>query len=252
MDALTQLFDERLQEIEAYLDLLDVLEKQVTNGPPKIGDTLISSQQQKILYSSVYLQLYNLVEATATWCIGAVASAAANGGRWQPADLSKKLRREWVRTFARTHVDLNYDNRLNAANELCDHLIYSLPINAWDVEKGGGGNWDDHEIEAITERLGCDLGITRQVYSDVKRKIRDDKGPLELVKYLRNRLAHGSLSFAECGDGVTVADLREIKDRTAKYLREVLAAFNGYIDSYQFLDPTRRPTPPAATAGGTT
>ena len=64
MDPLTESFEERLQEIEVYLDLLEHLEQQVAIGPPKIGESSITTQQQKILYSSVYLQLYNLVEAT--------------------------------------------------------------------------------------------------------------------------------------------------------------------------------------------
>ncbi len=241
MDVLTQLFNDRLQEIDAYLDLLDALERQVQVGPPKIGGAAITAQQQKILYSSVYLQLYNLVEATATWCVDAVATAAAEGERWRPGDLSAGLRREWVRTTARTHTDLNYDNRLGSASALCERLIHALPVDAWQVEKGGGGNWDDNEIEIITKRIGCKLRISPTVYSRIKRKIRDDKSPLALVKYLRNRLAHGSLSFSECGDGVTAVELREIKELTEMYLREVVGAFRSYIDEYHFLIPEKRP-----------
>lgn len=84
-------FEDRLQEIDAYLTLMDALERQIQVGPPRIGGELITAQQQKILYSSVYLQLYNLVEATATWCVEAVASAAADGGRWRPNDLTIEL-----------------------------------------------------------------------------------------------------------------------------------------------------------------
>ena len=54
MDTLAETFEERLQEIDAYLDLLDALERQVHDGPPKIGGGRITAQQQKILYSAVY------------------------------------------------------------------------------------------------------------------------------------------------------------------------------------------------------
>ena len=107
-------------------------------------------------------------------------------------------------------------------------------------------NWDDDEIKAITDRLGLELRISPQVYSAVKRPFRDDKGPLALVKYLRNRLAHGSLSFAECGDGITVNELRDLKQRTSDYLREVVAAFRQYLDEHQYLVQDRRPAPGAA------
>ena len=241
MEPLVKTFDERVQEIEAYLDLLDALERQVREGPPRIAGSPITAQQQKILYSGVYLQLYNLVEATATWCVDGVAAAAARGGVWRPRDLSLALKREWVRTTARTHIELNYENRLQTALEFFDWLVDSRPIAEWEVQKGGGGNWDDMELEAIAERLGCQLRVSREVYQNIKRTIRDDKTPLALVKYLRNKLAHGALSFTECGENVTTAELREIKDRAARYLREVVDEFQRFIDSCDFLDPTKRP-----------
>ena len=241
MDSLAQTFEERLQEIDAYLELLDALERQVREGPPKLGGSVVTAQQQRILYSSVYLQLYNLVEATVTWCLDAVSAAAAEEGRWLPTDLSGEMRREWIRVHARTHVVLNFENRLETAIAFFDRLAAAAPISEWSLEKGRGGNWDDVEIEEISARLGCTLRINRATLKGVKRIVRDDRNALGLVKYLRNRLAHGSISFAECGDGVTVGDLRDIKERTADYLREVVEAFRFFIGQHEFLIPTRRP-----------
>src|ERR1700685_732050 len=238
-DTLNQTFEERLQEIEAYLDLLEALERQVQTGPPVIGGATITTQQQKILYSCVFLQLYNLIEATVTWCVSAVSDAASEQGRWKPGDLTAKLRREWVRATARTHIDLNQENRLDCAVELCELLIRSSPVSKFTVAIRA--NWDDQEIETITERIGCELQISKDVLQGIKRHIRDDKGALALIRDLRNRLGHGSLSFSECGAGMTVPELRDLKQRTALYLREVVAGFRAYIDSYEFLVPARRP-----------
>lgn len=235
-------FDERLQEIDAYLELLEAFERQIQHGPPTIGGAPITSQQQKILYSSVYLQLYNLVEATATWCIAAVAEAAADAAaQWRPADLTEELRKEWIRTTGRTHIELNCDNRLAATVNVCDIVLKSIPIAKWEIEKGGGGNWDDYALEEITKRIGCDLKIDQQIIKDAKRRIREDKGSLGLVKLLRNRLAHGSLSFEDCGDGITVIDLKDIRGRTANYLRAVIAGFTRYLEDFSFVVPERRP-----------
>lgn len=233
MDSLIQTFEERLQEIDAYLTLLDAFERQLREGPPKIGGETITAQQQKILYSSVYLQLYNLVEATANWCIDAVSVASASA-RWKPIDLIAEVRREWVRVTARTHSDLNVENRLDTTVAFCDRVLQISHLSNWSIEKGGGGNWDDLALAAITARLGFELFVSQPVLTGIKKHIREERGALVLVRFLRNQLAHGSLSFAECGDGVTVADLRDIKDRTALYLREVVAAFRDYIDGYNF------------------
>lgn len=238
-DTLSQTFEERLQEIETYLDLLEALEQQVQTGPPTIGGTTITTQQQKILYSCVFLQLYNLIEATVTWCVNAVSEAASDQGRWRPGDLAVKLRREWVRATARTHIELNEEHRLDQAVELSELLIQSSPILNFTIERRG--NWDDREIQTITSRLGCDLQISADVLSGIKKPIRDEKGALVLIRDLRNRLGHGSLSFSECGDGMTVLDLRDLTQRVALYLREVVSAFREYIDTYEFLIPQRRP-----------
>lgn len=243
MNDFVQAFEERLQEIEAYLDLLELLERQVQQGPPRIGETgpTISVQQQRILYSSVYLQLHSLVESTITRCVDAVSTAVVEKGPWLPSDLSVNLRREWVRYIARTHTELTYEHRLESALMLCDHLVQILPVSPFTVERGGGGNWDDNTIYDISTRLGLSLRVGDEVYHGVKRPFRNDQGSLVFIKSLRNNLAHGSLSFAECGEGVIVSDLRDLKDRTALYLREVVASFKASIEAYEFLLPERRP-----------
>lgn len=123
--------------------------------------------------------------------------------------------------------------------ELCELVIQSSPVANFTVARRA--NWDDQEIETITERLGCELQINQEVLKGIKRHVRDDKGALTLIRDLRNKLGHGSLSFSECGEGVTVPDLRDLKQRTSLYLREVIAAFRTYIDGYEFLVPARRP-----------
>lgn len=243
MDALRNAFAERLAEVEAYLEFLRVLEARAQDGPPKLegAEHPISAQQQKILYSSVYLQLYNLVESTMTRCIDAVALSAAQAGTWVPGDLSGDLRKEWVRVIARTHKELTPDHRLESALVLCEHLVAALPVANFEIDTGGGGNWDDNAIEKISERLGLALVVSQPVYSSVKRKIRNDLGPLQLVKDLRNRLAHGSISFTECAENVTVTQLMELKQKTVDYMREVVERFITYLSSHEFLLPARRP-----------
>lgn len=242
MNDFSQTFEDRKIEIEAYLDLLESLERQVQQGTPRLGasGSIITVQQQKILYSSVYLQLYNLVESTVKRCVEAVCIAVTSE-QWRPKDLSDKVRQEWVRFTAQTHINLNSENRLEAALCLCEHLVQILPISTFKIETGGGGNWDDNAIEEISKRLGLSLSISPDIYSNIKRKFRNDKGALTYVKSLRNDLAHGSLSFAECGEGITVRELRSLSNLTILYLQEVVSCFQASIDAHEFLLPASRP-----------
>jgi hypothetical protein len=46
-------FDERLEEIETYLEFLEGVEQEVRNGAPRLGSSglIITARQQRILYS---------------------------------------------------------------------------------------------------------------------------------------------------------------------------------------------------------
>lgn len=242
MTTLAVFFNERLQEVDSHLEFLDAMERSARGGAPQFlrVENAITTDQQKILYSTVYLQLYNLVEATMSRCVEAVGDAASSGA-WVASDLIPELQLEWVRAVARTHVDLTPQNRLVYAMELVKCVVDTLPLPPFKIEKGGGGNWDDKAIEAISKRLGFRLRISASVMTKVKQKIRNDLGPIGLVKSLRNELAHGAISFVECAGETDVAALRAIRDVTADYMRGVMQAFLSYIDEARFVQEARRP-----------
>ena len=96
-------------------------------------------------------------------------------------------------------------------------------------------------IEAISERIGCILNITPSVAASVKRNFRDDKNALAFVKDLRNKLAHGSISFEQSGENVTVADLKDLKQKTVDYLRQVVQSFKQYVNDCCYLNVALRP-----------
>ncbi len=238
-------FTDRVAEIDAYLGLVSAVEQATRTGTPilptETGTVVrVSPLQQQILYAGVYMHLYNLVEATLSQCITAVETAASAGTRWKPADLSAKLRREWVKSIARTHESLNDENRLEATLDLCNHLVEMLPVSV-KISKGGGGNWDDEQISEFAKRLGLQISLKQTTYSEVKRPFRDGQGALKLIKTRRNMLAHGEMSFAECGYAHSHAELAKLKDRTCSYLDEVISCFESYITQHEFLDLAKRP-----------
>lgn len=237
-------FNERLAEVEAYLSFLDELEAAAQMGAPKFGDTgaPLSPQQTQILRAGVFVQLYNLVEATITRCLDALAVASWSGA-WKAADLNPHFRKEWVKVVVAANRELNADNRLKYAVALTDFLVQGTPLQEFKLEKGGGGNWSDTNIEDMLGRVGLRLRLPPTVRAAAKRKFRDDLGSLALVVKLRNDLAHGNISFAECGENETVAGLREISKNTAVYLRSVVRAVERFIDRHEFLEAARRPIP---------
>jgi hypothetical protein len=249
IDELVARFDERYGEIVTYLDLLDAIETLVMSGVPRLGNEdglVVSTQQQRILYSSVYLQLYNLVESTVVGSLDAISRAAMEQAIHLPGDLSAEVRREWVKQIARTNVEMAPDKRLDEAIVLCDHLIADLRVGPFYIEKGGGGNWHDGEIKKIAKRIGCELQVSRRARAGINRPIRNDMGAMALVVSLRNALAHGNISFGECGQYDTAAELRRLAESVEVYLREVVAAFGKFIEERGYLQQERRPVAAAA------
>lgn len=230
---LIAVFNERYQEIKAYISFLDNVEKSVQSGVPRLSgiNEKITPDQQRILKSSLYLQLYNLVESTVSRCLEAVAQEIEKENRY-PGELGEELRKEWVRSIARTHDDsLSSEKRLEAALIMCEKLLQKAPIVNFAIDRGGGGNWDDTSIKKICDRLGCTLNFSPNVEAAAKRHVRDKMGVMAFVKVLRNDLAHGSISFAECGDDVTVSELQAITTAVEGYLRETIESFINFINS---------------------
>jgi hypothetical protein len=160
---------------------------------------------------------------------------------WVPGDLTVELRNEWVKYMARTGIPTGPDKRLQDAIVLCDHLVAALPVAEFDIEKGGGGNWDDSAIKRVASRIGFQLRVSRKADQGVKHKIRNDLGAMALIVDLRNGLAHGRLSFVECGQDDSVAELRSLSERIGTFLREVVAAFITFIKDHGYIRPERRP-----------
>jgi hypothetical protein len=87
------------------------------------------------------------------------------------------------------------------------------------------GNIDARKIREIAEQYG---------FSAKTHKLTKGGEKLEIVKKLRNALAHGDISFSECGRDYTVAELKEIRKQVIWYLRNILKNIERYIEDKRF------------------
>ena len=114
-----------------------------------------------------------------------------------------------------------------------------MPLN-----KGGLGctvayidtenTFSKEKIKRIAKRFGVGFTIHRSINTCAKQHVVDEKGPLKVVCLRRNELAHGETSFRDCGQNVTVRDLRNWTAVVVRYLREVMRCFDEYLRARGF------------------
>lgn len=229
------LFKDRSQEIKSHLEFLKNLDDAKREGgiPRFLGtEKEINVTQNQILISIIYLQLYNLVEAIMNASLEYLERVIAESGK-SPSDLNQELLEEWVRFVAKTRQkDLSAEKRFEAALMLHTSSSKNLPVE-FKIEKGGGGNWDDEEIEKFCKRIGCDFAINQDIKREIKRDRtgKEKSGYLRIIREKRNQLAHGNLSFADCGKEVLSKDVSEAVDAVIDYLSEYVRCFSDFLDS---------------------
>lgn len=231
MDLVRSTFNDRINHIESYFELVKNIEIAVgaggatfdVNGEP-YG---VKPEQQKIMYSGIYLHLYNLVESTITQLLEAVERHTSNGINGDAKLLSEHMRKLYVKAVANPS-EVSSTKRFENALELFDQVLSVKPF-LLKIPPGGGGNWDYQEINKISKSIGIKINLPRTVKNIIEKPIRNEKGPLRLIKEIRNDLAHGSLSFVECGDNHVSGDFEYLISIVKKYLLSVIDSYDQFI-----------------------
>lgn len=221
-------FGDRRAEIEQYLEFLK------ENELPGVHIKL-TSVQINVMKSSVFLQLYNLVESTVALSYSDVSAAISHHATVRLQDLSTELRDQWVRIVGRTATPMNSEARHRHTSGLLADILDSKPVQQFDMNTGGGGNWDNRSIHVLGKKIGLDFEFPDGMSRGLNSEFYNSEGPMVAVRMIRNDLAHGNVSFGEIGQLKSVAELVELFDVTVAYLEAVIAAFEKFISSRRYL-----------------
>lgn len=237
MQSVIDAFEERVKEVDLYfcnLDLLyepnvflcDQVEEEKGHG---VIDTVykyrskLDSDFLKILKANSFLLIYNLVESSITDGFLAIYRELEN------KNISyDKARGEFQEIWLNYHYNkvfdkhANFDSYQKTAKSLIELVLTQATIKLDRKAIGISGNLDADQI-----RLICDKhGVSKHVDSNCKGGVN-----LNLIKQMRNALAHGSLSFLECGRDYSETSIKEYKDEAVIFVRSILQNMKDYIDS---------------------
>lgn len=218
MSVLLDSFEVRASELSAYMKFLVLLdEESVKLSLPKKQswkNRSIDEKVLRILKASFFLLLYNLVEASTREGFQSLYNAIAGDG-CKFRELAPEMRTRWVDAEVRAAQKLGatQESYQKAARRLVQQVIDDERAVLEGAALRFGGNLDAAKIREICSAHGIPHKTHRRTKGGEK---------LLVVKNRRNALAHGEVSFVECGRDYTVAELRVIKDESVLYLRSIL------------------------------
>ena len=218
-------FNERTEEIELYYDALKELsDSKYTMDSHK---KFFNDDFFKILKSNALLMIYNLVESTILGGILEIYDTIKQENITYNM-VSSQIQKIWF-SFKFNQVykkESHYYSYQNKAEEIINSILNNETLALDRKATNISGNLDATKIRQLCQEHGITFSTNQ-----------DSKGGIVLsdIKNKRNNLAHGTISFVECGRDYTFDDLVQIKNQTISFLRSILDGMQQYYTEKLYL-----------------
>lgn len=227
-------FNERRSEIETYFEFLESIityrAKLVRNMPKKAGLDVgkkvidISLDLSHTLKANGFLLLYNMVEATLLSAIEEIHDSIC-ADRTLGAD-------ELVETLARQAI-----GRVNSKDLPLTSPLSKSILQHWINDHKQ--NIDQHKNSLFSGNVDAKVikGLAKIYGFSAEAKGRAAKNGTNLIKVRikRNELAHGKISFKDCGRDIVLEELIQIKSEVISYLEQILVNIEHYINNKSYI-----------------
>lgn len=182
----------------------------------------ITRELTKTFRANGYLLLYNLVEATMTNAIDSIHTCI-EADSLGFNDLSSEMKNISLSHFKRIIKD-SHSAVLDQQAHPIEVAIARLGYEKHDIFSG---NVDCNGIKQKAKQYGF-------LTPDPNRGGRDIAPKLRNIKDKRNALAHGRMSFEQCGHETSPESLADTAKQTMIYLRAVLWCVSYYLRQRQY------------------
>lgn len=213
------IYNERKKELDLYYAALVEIENNKIEKENNVNHNkfihIYNADFSKILKSNFILLIYNLIEAV----IVNAFQDIYNNIKKEKCNYNLIIP-EIKNLWSKKQLKLK-ENKNKNKHEIIDTIINDIiELSKEHIEKKG--NFDDNVIRSICKEHGIK-------YSKC------DGSKLGFVKNNRINLAHGIMSFSECGRDLTTNDLKEIMDSVLKFIESILNDMKEYHDNKLFL-----------------
>jgi hypothetical protein len=220
INSIRQEYEIRKNEIDEYYSIILSFDSGAKLVLRDNSERRVSSRIAIIAKANIILQLYNLVESTTTNLLNEIHDSIKTSNT-NYSDLNNELKVLLITYYYLIHTKKN--NIHHSASDIIKliglisennsfDLVYSDMIKYYSLYSG---NIDSKELCKIFNKYGVNLNIQ---YNELK-KIKDE----------RNKLAHGIVSFEECGRDLSLQYINTLKEKTYLCLDEVITKIEEYI-----------------------
>lgn len=211
-------FNNRKQEISIYISFLEGIEKDNSILTNALGNSDTTKELRKILYANTYLLMYNLVESSIRNSIQGIYD------HFKQQKISFDSLRIKLQEIILTNMrSQNLSEFLTNIHILATDIVYL----SFDSQKIASGNVDARKIREIAEIYGFSHKTNYHKCKEGKQ--------LLVVKNKRNDLAHGIISFSECGKDTSLSDVKQAFDELSAFLTEIILNIDKYIQNKDYL-----------------
>lgn len=228
MDLVRANFNDRKDEIDLYFEFIDFLDNiEKTENMGKSSYILYNKDVEKIIRANSLLMLYNLVESTLVTGMEEVYSALKENNITY-SQVRSEIREIWFNYRFSNAYDrkAHYDTYKKTAEKIITSIMLNEPLILDRKATGISGNLDATSIRDVCKKHGIQFHTPVNCHGGEK---------LTQVKDQRNQLAHGTLSFVECGRDFTVEDLHVIKEEVENFLSGFIDSIELYYDNEEYL-----------------
>ncbi|HCR2977768.1 TPA: hypothetical protein ON189_002910 [Serratia marcescens] len=215
-------YEERANDIAEMLSLASSLEDNINQLDAQLEAEKIESFNTRIniLKSSIHMMLYNQVENTARGCIESIYDHLQDS-EVNYASLKEKFQ-------------INILHRIISDNETGKSLYQKIGTDiskkiisaSLNIRKEFNGNVCKPVLHKITQAYGITVENSPECRNGVD---------LDLLKDIRNELAHGSTSFSKKGQIDPLQEVIERSQRIDIYLRLLITSTEEYIATSGYL-----------------
>ena len=209
-------YKRRKEDVEEYFRLLCFLLSFETHRNISIqnldtGKSLVITQEmQCVAKAQSLILLYNLVESTVCDCLNAIYDAIQDESLIF-GNVSDDIKNMWRNYLKRKNLPEKTKN---------DNDIINMAIRFDSLAINISGSLDFRKIQEVFSKHGCLLdNSSRDTIAQ----------SFLVVKNKRNLLAHGNISFSECGAHYLLSDLQKYKEHIVDYMQDVVNKTCDYI-----------------------